>query len=158
MKNFHFIFLFFGLLLALASCMPKPITQTSTSETTTVDVKTVARDTIFKIDKSNAQLIASIEALKNAKQPTVYKQDRSTVKIEYRNDTIYAECQCDSVAIKAQLFDKYINTLVERETETTITKFKRQSILKQLGIIALIIMILAFIGAFLYVIKKVIFI
>lgn len=150
MKIFTYIFI---MLLGLSSCLPKPIVSTKTATNTTTDSKTVVRDTIIKVEQNNAALIASLEALKNAKQPLVYRDGRASISVEYKRDTIYAECQCDSVAIKAQLFDQYFSKVIETENENTITKFKRANLFNTLGIIAFLAILLLIIG---FIIKLVI--
>ena len=143
MKHLTYILI---LILGLSSCLPKPIVSTKTATNTTTDSKIVVRDTVIKIEQNNAALIASLEALKNAKQAIVYRDGRASISVEYKRDTIYAECQCDSVAIKAQLFDQYFSKVVETENETSVTKFKRANLFNTLGIIAFIAILLLILG------------
>lgn len=152
MKKWFCILVFILVLLALA-CAPKPMVQSNFSEKTTTENKTIIRDTIFQVAQENATLAASLNELKNGVK--VLKNKRARVQVELKRDTLYAECQCDSVAIKAQLFDQYISTLIERKKETTITEFKRMGLFKQLGVFAFILLILAFVIGIGIAVKKI---
>lgn len=114
-------------LTALVSgCNLRPVVETDRIETTSETI--IVRDTIFKTEAANASIMASLEELKGSKKPIIRRSRNARIELQIIRDTIIAKCNCDSLEIKARLFDKFINSKVE----TTITETKRQSFGQQI--------------------------
>lgn len=146
----HIISLF--IVFGVSACTSyKPVRQSNTKHS--IESTTVVRDTIIKIEQSNSDLKLALEALKEAKKPIVKQTGQSTIKLQLLRDTIFADCQCDSIQIAAQLLDRYVKERIQQET--TITQFKRIPITQRIGALVIGLFILVVVGLLVTILIKI---
>lgn len=86
-----------------------PIVQTRTvTDTVYTQVETVVRDTVLMAPAAKVDVELQVEAFLKESLKGFEKQFKNaTLKVGRINDTIRIECACDTLAIKAQLRDRY---------------------------------------------------
>lgn len=125
-----------GLLLLLAGLFFAGCkTVKKTSETTTVITDTVfkdrtvtIRDTIIKTEPAKTTVAMPSGDFKGDLKPIQKQFKNANLNIHKKNDTIYIECECDTIAIKARIRDVYEKEYRARSNLTTVSKFEKQEL------------------------------
>lgn len=144
-------------LLLISSCRArKPvITDTAIHDSINVAVKYVPRDTSIIVPAAHTELTFTVNQLQNASDGIILfnAKKQAHISLLKKGNAITAQCACDTLAIEAQLMDKYTS----QERSRTITNTVVQEVkyipwhvrwLSYIGGLTLIISVIYFIVRF----------
>ena len=123
--------LFLMALMILTGCKTvKSSTETTTTITDTVykDRLVIVRDTVLKTDPAKVKAAIPAEAFKGDLKPTKKQHKNAKLDIHKKGDTVYIECECDTLAIKAQLRDVYEKEYRARSELTKSDTLEKQEL------------------------------
>ncbi len=105
------ILFFLIILFSVASCCSrKPISASKTiHDTIRVSEFVKVRDTVFVTKPTGTSIDIPVSKITEIKNPIISKKDNSTLTVRREKDTVFIDCDCDSIKLKAQIRDKIIN-------------------------------------------------
>lgn len=119
-------------LFLVGGCRPLVTTkETKVTDTVYKDRTVTVRDTVFKTAPAKATATIATKDLNGLKTPVKSKSDNANLTIKTVHDTVYIECLCDTIAIKAQLrhvFEKEYrarSTLEVQNIKRELSAFKK---------------------------------
>lgn len=130
-KNFWRLLCLSALFL-VGSCRPLVTTkETKVTDTIYKDRTVTVRDTVFKTAPAKATAAIATTDLNGLKTPIKKQSNNAKITIKTVHDTVYFECLCDTIAIKAQLRDVFEKEYRARSTLTTETQKRELSAFKK---------------------------
>ncbi len=131
-------------ILLMVACKTYEVGETVTIDT--VGITTIERDTMVFTPLVKSSVIMRVDSLADIGEVTKTK-DHATVKVIYKDNYVYVDCTCDSLAHEITIRDKLIESLktvkkntVRVDKETVIPWLNR--IMGWIGLVALIILII----------------
>ncbi len=122
-------------MIVMVACKTYENTEKVTIDT--VGVTTIERDTIVYIPTSKSAIIMRVDSLADIGSVSKTK-DQATVKVIYKDNYVYIDCTCDSLAHEITIRDKLIETL--KTVEKTSVRVDKETV------IPLLFKILSWIG------------
>lgn len=129
------------LILTLGGCCKKtvaPIAGTVTTDSIITDRTIVPRDTTIFTPAVGVGMVIPLAEIKSGLKPIETKNKQASVKVTLEGKSLNIDCNCDTLAIRATLYDMYESSLRKQQTINTIVR--------EVKYIPLVVKLLAWIG------------
>lgn len=132
-------------------------TETLITDTIYKDREVIVRDTVFVTEPAKVKAAVPAKAFEGNLNPIKKQFKNANLDIHKKGDTVYIECACDTIAIKAQLrevFEKEYRARSELTKSNTLEKQEQSRFEKFMVSCGYLFWIIAIIGTIYFITKR----